>query len=122
MTMGTLGLDNIAVAFALGPLGLAARRPSSAPIQRMNGYRGRLAPSPTGLLHLGHARTFWTAYERALVADGALILRDEDLDIQRARADYASAMIEDLRWLGLDWDGALTFQPDNCVRPPVCRR
>ncbi|HEY2001086.1 MAG TPA: glutamate--tRNA ligase family protein, partial [Acidobacteriaceae bacterium] len=66
-------------------------------------YRGRLAPSPTGLLHLGHARTFWTAYERARDADGVLILRDEDLDTQRARADYAAAMFEDLRWLGIAW-------------------
>jgi glutamyl-tRNA synthetase len=66
-------------------------------------YRGRLAPSPTGLLHLGHARTFWTAYERARDADGVLILRDEDLDTQRARADYAAAMLEDLHWLGIAW-------------------
>jgi glutamyl/glutaminyl-tRNA synthetase len=66
-------------------------------------YRGRLAPSPTGLLHLGHARTFWTAYERARDADGALVLRDEDLDTQRARADYAAAMTEDLRGLGISW-------------------
>jgi glutamyl/glutaminyl-tRNA synthetase len=66
-------------------------------------YRGRLAPSPTGLLHLGHARTFWTAYERAHDAAGILVLRDEDLDTQRARADYAAAMLEDLRWLGIEW-------------------
>jgi glutamyl-tRNA synthetase len=69
----------------------------------MSGYRGRLAPSPTGLLHLGHARTFWTAYERARDAGGVLVLRDEDLDAQRARADYAAAMLEDLRSLGIEW-------------------
>jgi glutamyl-tRNA synthetase len=69
----------------------------------MTSYRGRLAPSPTGLLHLGHARTFWTAYERAHDADGVLVLRDEDLDAQRARADYAAAMLEDLHWLGVAW-------------------
>jgi glutamyl-tRNA synthetase len=73
----------------------------------MSFYRGRLAPSPTGLLHLGHARTFWTAYERAranqCAGGGILILRDEDLDTQRARADYAAAMLEDLRWLGVEW-------------------
>jgi glutamyl-tRNA synthetase len=71
----------------------------------LNEYRGRLAPSPTGLLHLGHARTFWTAYERAngSAGGGTLILRDEDLDTQRARADYAAAMLEDLRWLGIAW-------------------
>jgi len=67
------------------------------------GYRGRVAPSPTGYLHLGHARTFWVAYERALRAGGALVLRDEDLDPQRSRPEYAAAMIEDLRWLGLVW-------------------
>jgi glutamyl-tRNA synthetase len=66
-------------------------------------YRGRLAPSPTGYLHLGHARTFWTAYERARVAGGALVLRNEDLDPHRARAEFAAAMVEDLRWLGLAW-------------------
>ena len=68
-----------------------------------SGYRGRLAPSPTGLLHLGHARTFWTAYERAELAKGILVLRDEDLDTQRARADYAAAMLKDLHWLGIAW-------------------
>ena len=67
-------------------------------------YRGRLAPSPTGLLHLGHARTFWTAYLRARRRGGALILRNEDLDPQRSRAHFAEAMMEDLRWLGVEWD------------------
>jgi glutamyl/glutaminyl-tRNA synthetase len=66
-------------------------------------YRGRLAPSPTGLLHLGHARTFWIAAERARENHGQLILRNEDLDSQRCRAEFASAMLEDLRWLGIDW-------------------
>ena len=66
-------------------------------------YRGRLAPSPTGLLHLGHARTFWTARERARAAGGSLVLRNEDLDPARARAELAAAMIEDLRWFGFDW-------------------
>jgi len=68
------------------------------------GYRGRLAPSPTGLLHLGHARTFWTAYERARARGGALVLRNEDLDPQRSRAEFVAAMLEDLRWLGIEWD------------------
>ena len=66
-------------------------------------YRGRLAPSPTGLLHLGHARTFWTAAQRAAERSGTLILRNEDLDPQRCRADFVEAMIEDLRWLGISW-------------------
>ena len=66
-------------------------------------YRGRLAPSPTGLLHLGHACTFWTAYQRARRHEGTLVFRNEDLDPQRSRADFAQAMMEDLRWLGVTW-------------------
>lgn len=65
---------------------------------------GRLAPSPTGLLHLGHARTFLVAQQRACAVSGTLWLRDEDLDPQRSRAEFAVAMRNDLRWLGLDWD------------------
>jgi glutamyl-tRNA synthetase len=66
-------------------------------------YRGRLAPSPTGLLHLGHARTFWIAARRARAAGGALVLRSDDLDAVRFRLDFEEAMVEDLRWLGLAW-------------------
>lgn len=66
-------------------------------------YRGRLAPSPTGYLHLGHARTFWTAQQRAQGRGGELILRNEDLDRARCRPEFAAAMIEDLRWFGFDW-------------------
>ena len=67
-------------------------------------YRGRIAPSPTGFLHVGHASTFWTAFQRALEAGGRLVLRDEDLDPQRSRPEYANAMLEDLHWLGIRWD------------------
>ena len=66
-------------------------------------YRGRLAPSPTGLLHIGHARTFWIAAQRAAERGGNLILRNEDLDPQRCRAEFVDAMIEDLLWLGISW-------------------
>jgi glutamyl-tRNA synthetase len=66
-------------------------------------YRGRLAPSPTGLLHLGHARTFWIAAQRAAQNDGTLILRNEDLDPQRCRPEFVQAMYEDLHWLGIHW-------------------
>jgi glutamyl-tRNA synthetase len=68
------------------------------------GYRGRLASSPTGLLHIGHARTFWIAAQRAIENKGTLILRNEDLDPQRSRAEFARAMIEDLLWLGIRWN------------------
>ena len=67
-------------------------------------YRGRLAPSPTGYLHLGHARTFWVAWQRARAAHGKLIFRNEDLDYQRCKPEFVQAMYEDLHWLGLDWD------------------
>lgn len=66
-------------------------------------YRGRLAPSPTGYLHLGHARTFWVAQQRAEAAGGTLVLRNDDLDSTRFRLDFVDAMLEDLRWLGLRW-------------------
>lgn len=69
----------------------------------MTSYRGRIAPSPTGYLHLGHARTFWTASERARVAGGVLVFRNEDLDRPRCKPEFVDAMYEDLRWLGLDW-------------------
>ena len=67
-------------------------------------YRGRIAPSPTGYLHVGHARTFLIAAERARESGGALIFRNEDLDPDRCRPDYAKAMFEDLRWLEIKWD------------------
>jgi glutamyl-tRNA synthetase len=65
---------------------------------------GRLAPSPTGGLHLGHARTFLAAWLMARKAGGRVILRIEDLDSTRVRPLAAAGMIADLRWLGLDWD------------------
>jgi glutamyl-tRNA synthetase len=66
-------------------------------------YRGRLAPSPTGYLHLGHARTFLIAQQRAVKAGGTLILRNEDLDPDRCRAEYVSVAYDDLKWIGLQW-------------------
>lgn len=66
-------------------------------------YRGRLAPSPTGFLHLGHARTFWTAQQRAKAQGGALVLRNDDLDATRFKMEFVPAMIEDLKWFGFEW-------------------
>lgn len=65
---------------------------------------GRLAPSPTGGLHLGHARTFLIAWLSARSRGGRMILRSEDLDATRARPEAAEEALADLRWLGLDWD------------------
>jgi glutamyl-tRNA synthetase len=73
-------------------------------VSLMEFYRGRLAPSPTGLLHAGHASTFLTAFALAQQASGTLILRNEDLDWQRSRTEFYDAMLEDLRWLGIGWD------------------
>ncbi len=67
-------------------------------------YRGRLAPSPTGFLHLGHAKTFWCAQERARAHGGTLVLRIEDLDRERCRTAFFDAIVEDLWWFGLRWD------------------
>jgi glutamyl-tRNA synthetase len=67
------------------------------------GYRGRLAPSPTGYLHLGHARTFWAAQVRAQARGGTLVLRNDDLDRARCRPEFVFAAMEDLRWFGLEW-------------------
>jgi len=66
-------------------------------------YRGRLAPSPTGHLHLGHARTFWAAQERARTHGGVMILRNEDLDSTRYKMEFVEAMLEDLRWFDFNW-------------------
>jgi glutamyl-tRNA synthetase len=78
-------------------------------------YRGRLAPSPTGYLHVGHAITFWQAFERARAANGMLVLRIEDLDPARCRSEFRDAIADDLRWFGLEWDEGPdvggTFQP-----------
>ena len=79
-------------------------------------YRGRLAPSPTGLLHLGHARTFWFAAERARAAGGTLLLRNDDLDAIRFRLDFVDAMLEDLRWLGFVWEEPMISQSTRRTR------
>jgi glutamyl/glutaminyl-tRNA synthetase len=76
---------------------------SSATEIGQTSYRGRIAPSPTGFLHLGHARTFWTAQERVLTHQGILILRNEDLDTARCKPEFVTAMFEDLRWFGFNW-------------------
>ncbi len=73
-------------------------------------YRGRLAPTPTGLLHAGHAATFHTVHARARAHGGNLVLRIEDLDSARCWPEYVAGVIEDLLWLGLDWDEGPVFQ------------
>ncbi|HEY8901877.1 MAG TPA: glutamate--tRNA ligase family protein [Chthoniobacterales bacterium] len=76
----------------------------------MSNYRGRIAPTPTGLLHAGHAGTFRLAHDRARAAGGHLILRVEDLDPPRCRPEFTAACLEDLAWLGLSCDEGPIFQ------------
>jgi glutamyl/glutaminyl-tRNA synthetase len=76
-------------------------------------YIGRLAPSPTGLLHLGHAATFWQAFQRARAANGTLLFRNDDLDRHRSRPEFVAAMIEDLQWLGITWQGPIVNQSER---------
>ena len=80
------------------------------PTNAHSSYRGRIAPTPTGQLHRGHARAFGVAWARARAAKGALVYRLEDLDEDRCKAAYASQAIADLHWLGLDWDEATEAQ------------
>jgi glutamyl-Q tRNA(Asp) synthetase len=70
----------------------------------------RFAPSPTGLLHLGHAHAALLAWRRAREAGGRFLLRLEDIDTTRCRAEFADAILADLAWLGLDWDGEVRVQ------------
>ena len=67
-------------------------------------YRGRFAPSPTGRIHLGTARTALVAWWRARAQKGAFVLRVEDLDGPRVKPNATENILEDLRWLGIDWD------------------
>ena len=70
----------------------------------MTRYVGRLAPSPTGALHLGNVRTFMIAWLRARSQGGKVIMRMEDLDHPKDKPGAAAQAIEDLKWLGFDWD------------------
>jgi glutamyl-tRNA synthetase len=76
----------------------------------MEAVIGRLAPSPTGWLHLGHARSFLAAWWSARGSGGQIVLRIEDLDASRARPEFVEGILRDLEWLGLDWEGPLLMQ------------
>ena len=82
----------------------AVKKQASQHSDSKRSYTGRYAPTPSGLLHIGHAATFRTAFQRAKQQDGRIVLRIEDLDRDRCKDDYESALIEDMQWLGLLWD------------------
>src|SRR5262245_31288116 len=70
----------------------------------------RFAPSPNGALHLGHALSAIVGYERAMGAGGRFLLRIEDIDKGRVRPEFVAGIIEDLAWLGLQWEEPVVFQ------------
>jgi len=73
----------------------------------------RFAPSPTGYLHVGHAYSALLAWRRARAAGGRFLLRLEDIDPVRCRPEFATAILEDLAWFGLDWDGPVRVQSEH---------
>jgi len=73
----------------------------------------RFAPSPTGYLHLGHAHSALVGWHRARADAGRFLLRIEDIDPARCRPEYETAILEDLAWLGLYWDGPVRRQSDH---------
>jgi glutamyl-Q tRNA(Asp) synthetase len=73
----------------------------------------RFAPSPTGYLHLGHVRSAFEGWRSARDAGGRFLLRLEDIDRTRCSEAYAAAIVEDLAWLGLEWDGLVRRQSEH---------
>ena len=73
------------------------------PESKLTPYRGRIAPTPTGRLHSGHAATFWIAQERARSQRGQLLLRIEDIDKARCKPEFIDGCVEDLKWFGVEW-------------------
>jgi glutamyl-Q tRNA(Asp) synthetase len=79
----------------------------------MAGYVTRFAPSPTGPLHLGHAFSALTAFDRAQALGGTFLLRIEDIDGARCRPEWEDQISSDLRWLGLTWPEPVMRQSDR---------
>ena len=78
-----------------------------------NYYITRFAPSPTGALHLGNARTFLISWLRARSRGGSILMRMEDLDHPRVKREKIAQVYDDLKWLGLDWDGEVIVQSER---------
>lgn len=76
-------------------------------------FTTRFAPSPTGLLHRGHAFSALIAHDAARAAGGRFLVRIEDIDTERCRPEYAAAILEDIAWLGIAWDGAVVRQSER---------
>ena len=83
--------------------------------------RGRFAPSPSGRMHLGNVSCALLAWLSVRTRKGTMVLRMEDLDPDRCRPEYAALLLEDLQWLGLDWDeGPLAGGPDGPYAQSAC--
>lgn len=87
--------------------------PDTADRQTAHPVVTRFAPSPTGYLHLGHVRSALEGWRAAREAGGRFLLRLEDIDQTRCRPEYADAIVEDLAWLGLGWDGTVRRQSEH---------
>ena len=81
--------------------------------QTASSFTTRFAPSPTGLLHRGHAFSAFIAHDAARAAGGRFLVRIEDIDTERCRPEYADAILEDIAWLGIVWDGAVVRQSER---------
>ncbi|MBL4619245.1 MAG: hypothetical protein JKX88_04000 [Marinicaulis sp.] len=79
----------------------------------MKNFTARFAPSPTGLLHLGHAFSALTAFKVAKAVDGRFLLRIEDIDQTRCRPEFEAAIYEDLEWLGVNWESPIRRQSEH---------
>jgi glutamyl-Q tRNA(Asp) synthetase len=84
-----------------------------APMSSASDFVTRFAPSPSGLLHRGHAYSALTAHRAAREAGGRFLLRIEDIDAARSRPQFEAAILEDLAWLGLDWDWPVRRQSEH---------
>lgn len=95
-------------------MAVLAGAPQEMPTEMIRGVIvTRFAPSPTGYLHLGHVRSALAGWRAAREAGGRFLLRLEDIDQSRCRDDYADAILADLAWLGLDWDGPVRRQSEH---------
>jgi len=95
--------------FAASPAG-EGRHPQATRMSETTMVRVRFAPSPTGFLHIGSARTAIFNWLYARHSGGKFLLRVEDTDLKRSESRFLDEILEDLKWLGLDWDGEPLFQ------------
>src|SRR5215469_3856555 len=116
---GRDGPDKAGIIDAVSPMSDAAEQPSPGRMPMSLAPAGagstvtRFAPSPTGYLHLGHVRSALEGWRAARRDGGRFLLRIEDIDRTRCRDEYAASIIEDLAWLGLDWDGPVRKQSEH---------